>query len=159
MSRENSLAEEEVGRSELKIEELLRVYDYPDSEIQRARRVNLPARRHNKSKVASAEAIACLKLPYFNEQLASDVSCVLQHYSSDVRLVHKSGCLSLNMLVMSSFSVAACPRQEQRSRKRGRGLPMACRECDAGLVAGQCLLKGVVCICYVPYTVQGSVHS
>ena len=87
--------------------------------------------------------IAYFKLPSFNEQLASDVPHVLRRYSNDVQSVHKAG-LSVRNMLWRCLSVLRCVQRKSRSRKRGRGWPLECCACDAGLVGGQCLLKGVV---------------
>ena len=48
-------------------------------------------------------------------------------------------------LVRTSFCPRICPRDVQRAKEnRGRGKPMVCRACDAGMKNGECLLKDVV---------------
>ena len=44
----------------------------------------------------------------------------------------------------SSFSAAVCPMEGQRSRMRGSGRTLECRASAAGMIGGQCLLKGFV---------------
>ena len=131
-----------------KIQQLLKANDYPPEEIKRAEKaangsISGKWRRGTKHKKNNKRSI--IQLPFINDQLASDVSRKVRRYSRDVRIVYTSGPSLKDMLVKTSISKPLCPREEQRRRpKGGPGRPAECRACDAGLVNGQCVLKGVV---------------
>ena len=147
---QNSSTPEAAARSQSKIHALLKGNDYPQSVIAEAMHMaslSLKAQgtRDRKIKKKRKEGGAIVKLPFVNDQLSRDLSRVVRRYRKDVRIVFSSSGSLKSLLVSSSSSKPVCPREKQRRKvKKGRGRPMECRACDAGMKAGQCVAKGVV---------------
>ena len=67
----------------------------------------------------------------------------MRSFSKDVRVVFQSGRSLRDMLVSSSLSRPESPKEVYKKR-RGRGRPVECRACDAGMESGQCLSQDVI---------------
>ena len=60
-------------------------------------------------------------------------------------MVFQTGRSLKDVLVSSSLDHPTCPRERYlRKEKKGRGRPVECRACDAGIASGQCMSKNVV---------------
>ena len=142
--RANSNASTDRGRErgEKKIETLLRDNDYPQHAIQAAKH-HASTPRPSSTRQRQQSYTSIIKLPFVNDRLARDVRRTVRSFSKDVRVVFQSGRSLRDMLVSSSLSRPECPKEVYKKR-RGRGRPVECRACDAGMESGQCLSQDVI---------------
>jgi len=149
----NSSGPEESVRSIAKIQDLLMQNDYPADVIRNSMeegqrmmtRKTAEGPREKRKRQQRNRKTNIIKVPFINDVLAGKVSRRVRHYSKDVRIVFTSGPSLKRSLVRSSLCTPTCPRDEQKAReKRGRGRPMVCRACDAGLKKNMCVCKNVV---------------
>ena len=106
-------------RGEEKIEELLRLNEYPQEEIARARgKTGRNGKTTTKEKKKKESPISGLKLPFIDDGLSRDVSRIVRKSKLDVRVVFSSGPSLKDMLVRSRFSPVVYPRDEQRGKSK-----------------------------------------
>ena len=162
-ARRNASTKEGQQRGEPKTKNLLQTNDYHNvistakhkASTQKRRRSDQTSDSGDRNDTTKLHSI--LKLPFVNDCLARDVRQTVRLFRKDVHVVFPSGRSVKDMLVSSSFGQPECPRDVSRREKPGRGRPMICHACDAGMSNGQCLPKNVVYIrCIMECVVQST---
>ena len=142
----NASTEAGAHRGANKIKELLEKNGFPKNTIDRAqRRARTTVPYRQRQTLPSNQQMSVIKLPFVDDQVSRQLRQTVRSYCKDVRVVFVTGASLKDRLVSSSLDRPVCPKEVYSKKKqKGRGRPVECRACDAGILGGRCLLRNVV---------------